>query len=110
MQATTQYYTLDSQRIALRQGSTLYYLLSDHLGSTSVTLDAAGNAVSTLRYYPWGTSCYTSGTTPTQRRFTGQTLDSNTGLYFYNARYYDPAIGRFIQTDTIVPTLLIPRA
>jgi RHS repeat-associated protein len=26
--------------------------------------------------------------------FNGQTLDS-TGLYYYNARYYDPTIGRF---------------
>jgi RHS repeat-associated protein len=26
-----------------------------------------------------------------------------TGLYFYNARYYDPAIGRFISADSIIP-------
>jgi|GEM_PF-3192483 len=38
------------------------------------------------------------------RRFTGQVLDDAAGgLYFYNARYYDPALGRFIQADTIVP-------
>jgi len=33
---------------------------------------------------------------------TGQRLDSN-GLYYYNARYYDPLIGRFISADTILP-------
>lgn len=33
------------------------------------------------------------------RQFTGQILDS-TGLYYYNARYYDPTIGRFISADT----------
>ena len=39
-----------------------------------------------------------------QRRFTGQTLDSVAGgLYFYNARWYDPAVGRFLAADTIVP-------
>ena len=39
-----------------------------------------------------------------QRRFTGQVLDNVAGgLYFYNARYYDPALGRFTQADTIVP-------
>ena len=25
------------------------------------------------------------------------------GLYFYNARYYDPALGRFASADTLVP-------
>ena len=40
---------------------------------------------------------------PTSYRYTGQRLDADTGLYFYNARYYDPALGRFTQPDTIVP-------
>lgn len=39
---------------------------------------------------------------PTDKQFTGQTLD-DTGLYYYNARYYDPTIGRFISADSIVP-------
>ena len=36
------------------------------------------------------------------QQFTGQRLDS-TGLYYYGARYYDPAIGRFISPDTTIP-------
>ncbi len=39
---------------------------------------------------------------PTDKKFTGQRLDG-TGLYYYNARYYDPLIGRFISPDTIIP-------
>ena len=35
--------------------------------------------------------------------FTGQRRDSGSGLLFYNARWYDPVIGRFISADTIVP-------
>ena len=35
--------------------------------------------------------------------FTGQEFDREAGLYYYNARYYDPEIGRFIQPDTIIP-------
>ncbi|MFZ5608210.1 MAG: RHS repeat-associated core domain-containing protein [Pseudomonadota bacterium] len=34
-------------------------------------------------------------------RYTGQLLDAETGLYYYKARYYSPALGRFLQTDPI---------
>ena len=98
------YYYADSQRVAMRKGSsTLYFLLGDHLGSTSVTANSSGSKVAELRYNPWGGTRYTSGTTPTSYQFTGQRNDSYIGLYFYNARMYDPALGRFISPDSIVP-------
>jgi RHS repeat-associated protein len=54
---------------------------------------------------PWGEQRYPTGapTLPTRRQFTGQINDSEIGLYFYNARYYSSAIGRFLSADTIVP-------
>ena len=55
------------------------------------------------RYTAFGADRYASGTMPTSYRYTGQRLDADTGLYFYNSRYYDPALGRFTQPDTIVP-------
>ena len=42
------------------------------------------------------------------QKFTGQRLDG-TGLYYYNARYYDPAIGRFISADTVVQDFRNPQ-
>ena len=45
----------------------------------------------------------TGGALPTEHRFTGQKLDIATGLMYYNARYYDRAIGHFISPDTLVP-------
>jgi RHS repeat-associated protein len=36
-------------------------------------------------------------------KYTGQELDAASGLYYYRARWYDPALGRFIQADSIVP-------
>jgi len=35
--------------------------------------------------------------------YTGQEIDKSTGLYFYQSRFYDPDIGRFIQADTVIP-------
>jgi len=45
----------------------------------------------------------TWGSLPTTYTFTGQRLDGDTGLSYYGAHYYDPALGRFVQADTIVP-------
>ena len=44
---------------------------------------------------------------PTDKKFTGQRLD-DTGLYYYNARYYDAEIGRFIRADNIMPDVMNP--
>ncbi len=106
------YYYAGSTRVAMRTGSsTLNFLLGDHpsqslgtgLGSQSITTDNNGLNPKEIRYYPWGTERYTSGTTPTTFHFTGQRLESSLGLYYYGARWYDPALGRFVQAETIVP-------
>jgi RHS repeat-associated protein len=67
-----------------------------------VTLNKLETETGELRYSAWGETRYTSGTTPTDRQYTGQINDGDTRLYYYNTRYYDPALHRFIQTDTIV--------
>ena len=51
-----------------------------------------------------------TGTAATERLFTGQRFGAATGLYYYNARYYDPTIGRFISPDTIVAGVGDPQA
>ena len=97
------YYFAGSQRIAMRQGTALYYLLSDHLGSTSIVTDASGNLISQTKYKAWGEVRYSSGTTPTQHTFTGQMdYTGDFGLMFFNARWLDVSLGRFAQADTLV--------
>jgi len=100
------------RKYTIPQSMSVEYMLGDHLGSTSITTDVNGAKVSEMRYKPWGEVRYswTSGqsTTPTytlpKYTFTGQySYTSDFGLMFYNARWYDPAIGRFAQADTIVP-------
>jgi RHS repeat-associated protein len=43
----------------------------------------------------------TGGVLPTDHKFTGQKLDAG-GLYYFNARYYDPELGIFLPPDTLV--------
>ena len=105
------YFYAGGQRVAMKKGSTVYFLLSDHLGSTTVTANSsAALEVGELRYKAWGETRYASGTTYTARHFTGQIDETSLGLYYYGARYYDSLLGRFIQADTIVPEPGNPQA
>jgi len=99
----TKYYYAGAQRIAMRSNGTVFFTLGDHLGSTSLTTFANGNVVSEQRYKAWGEVRYASGNTPTQYQYTGQfSYESQFGLYFYNARWYDGSLGRFTQADSII--------
>ena len=108
------YYYAGNVRIAMRTGNnpgTINYLLSDHLGSTALTTDSNGNRQAELRYHPYGKNRYTYGTTPTTFRYTGQRQQTNANeLYFYQSRWYDPLVGRFLSADTIVPDPKNPQA
>ena len=74
-------------------------MLSDHLGSTSALVARNGALNSTNYYHPYGDA--RSPLSPlTTKRFTGQYHEESLGLYFYNARWYDPLLGRFAQADT----------
>ncbi len=85
---------------------TLYYHVN-HLGSSSVITDDTGNTKETIDYHPFGTYRIRQDLDPsfpdTNYTFTGQEDDDGTGLYNYNARLYDPELGRFISADSMVP-------
>ena len=102
----TSYYFLGGQRVALKKAGTLSYLLTDHLGSTSVTYNPANGQSVTQLYKPWGEPRWPNPSTlPTDYRFTGQRSEEATlgSLYDYGARAYSPRLGRFLSADTIVP-------
>ncbi len=75
----TKYYGAGASRIAVRkyvvpQYNTLNYILGDHLGSTSITVDATSGDTVETRYKPWGEVRFTTAneTLPTRYTFTGQ--------------------------------------
>ena len=109
-EVVTRYYYAGSTRVAMRRGlglgnGKLNWLLADHLGSQAITVSTDGlTEEGELRYKAWGETRFTSGTTPTKRQYTGQVSEMATiGLYFYGARFYDPALSRFTQADSFIP-------
>jgi len=85
----------------LRQtvGGVASYFVTDHLGTTSAFADASGNVISSLSYDSYGN--VSSGSAATRYTYTGREIDSDLGLIFYRARWYDPQQGRFISEDPI---------
>ncbi len=103
--ASVKYYYAGSQRIAMRTGSEApKYLLGDHLGSTSVTVNADGSGLQTQGYYPWGETRF--GGVATEYQYTGQYRLASLGLDWYNSRWYDPELARFSQPDNIIPEVV----
>ncbi|MFC1727815.1 RHS repeat domain-containing protein [Patescibacteria group bacterium] len=80
----------------------LFFIHSDHLGSTSLVSNENGELVSQQNYYPYGSTRNSSEKSlPTERQYTGQVSDiGQIGLYYYNARYYDPTAALFTQADS----------
>lgn len=72
----------------------------DHSQSTSLTTDAAGNESGRTTYTPYGKIYEQSGADNYRAKYGGKELEKEIGLYYYNARYYDPGLGRFISADS----------
>ncbi len=90
----------------------MFFLHPDHLGSINMISDGFGNLVtggnmggkSSINYKPYGEIHRTDSGGPdiSKFKYTGQEEDKESGLMYYKARYYDPALGRFLQADSVV--------
>jgi RHS repeat-associated protein len=76
-------------------------LLTDALGSTIALADANGAVQTSYTYDPFGAVTVSGAISTNTYQFTGRENDGSAGLYFYRARYYNPAINRFISEDPL---------
>ncbi|MDW3194247.1 MAG: RHS repeat-associated core domain-containing protein [Cytophagales bacterium] len=76
------------------------YNLTDHLGNVRASVDATGTVVQRDGYYPFGLTFNHSNVSPeNDYKYNGFEEQKETGWYDYQARYYDPALGRFLNVD-----------
>ncbi len=103
----TTFYTYQGKTIAKRQGKNApTYFATDPLGTVKAEISASGAVLSRYRYDPFGKVL--SEKQPSSRGFTNQEFSSQTNLYDYNARTYDPRLRKFLQPDSIVPNAQQP--
>ena len=78
-----------------------YFYHADGLGSITSMTDSTGNVAASYVYDSFGKLTASTGTIMNPFQYSGREYDPETGLYYYRARYFDPAMGRFISEDPI---------
>jgi RHS repeat-associated protein len=90
----------DDELLAQTRSGAVSYDLSDGQGNVRLLTDGNGAVTDRYTYDAYGNLLTSQGATVNPYRYTGQPLDSLTGLYDLRARYYDPTSGRFLSRDT----------
>jgi len=80
-----------------------FFFHPDHLGSTTLITDRHGNITQFIAYLPFGELLVNEHTTSrtTPFLFTGKELDSETGLYYFGYRYFDPRLAIWLGVDPL---------
>jgi RHS repeat-associated protein len=98
----TKYLHPDVKRVGSGAAVATYYLHRDGLNTVRMVTNRNGGYEEFSSYTPYGKRTQTpaaAGTTDETKGFIGEREDPEVGLVNLNARYYDPAIGRFISPD-----------
>src|SRR5262249_43968701 len=85
----------------------------DHLGGINIVTDQNGAKQELTEYDPWGNVSRnepSNNSVEPSRRFTGKELDTESDLYYYDARYYDAELPRFVSPDPVVPSVDDPQS
>jgi RHS repeat-associated protein len=92
-------FNLNGQKIAKRTGDVIAWLYTDHQGTVQAVEDSAGQ-MQRQSFRPYGAR---ATSVVDSVGYTGEQHDAS-GLIYLGSRYYDPALGRFISPDTVVPS------
>jgi RHS repeat-associated protein len=106
-QETAYLYGLDLLAQQGAGGAPWVYRHADGLGNTRLQTDPLGQVVASYNYDPFGVLRGGGVPDPGAFLFAGQQYDPSASLYYLRARYYDPALGRFLTRDPFpgLPTL-----
>jgi RHS repeat-associated protein len=85
--------------LAMQRSNTTDYYEADGLGSITSLTTTNGSVAQTYTYDCFGNITNSSGSLTNFFRYTAREFDTETSLYYYRARYYDPNPGRFIGED-----------
>jgi RHS repeat-associated protein len=94
----TQGPAIDEPFAESRTGTVSYYH-ADGLGSITSLTNSSGAIAATYTYDGFGKLAASTGSRPNPFQFTARESDSETGLDYYRARYFDPNVGRFVSED-----------
>jgi RHS repeat-associated protein len=89
------------QPLAMLQSGNISYYHQDGLGSVTSLTGTGGTVSGSNIYDAFGNTAQFGLSNPF--RYTGREFDSEDGLYYYRARYYDPTSGRFLNEDLTLP-------
>jgi RHS repeat-associated protein len=101
----TRTYTYGLQRISENQVVDSVWTPSfygyDGFGTVRQLTNTAGAVTDTFEYDAFGNAITHTGTTPNNYLYRGEQYDSDLGLYYLRARYYNPQTGRFMSRDPL---------
>jgi len=108
--AVTRTYAYGLQRIdeeqIINSTWTPSYFGYDGGGNVRQLTNSAGTITDTYEYDAYGNVLVTTGSTPNNYLYRGEQFDSDMGLYYLRARYYNPQTGRFMSRDPYDPELI----
>jgi RHS repeat-associated protein len=77
-------------------------------GSVRQLTNSASTVTDSYEYDAFGNEFTVSGSTPNEFMYWGEQFDSDLGLYYLRARYYNPLTGRFMSRDPNDPQIIVP--